>query len=236
MGEEAVVIIEAYCMVVARNQDRTTVAPRILFEAPGQLSEVDPDSIAANETYDGALVSGGDLSDRDLAGTTFTECELAGLTLTEAQFRGARFVDTLVSASFAPVLLAARSSWRRCRIETPRWGSAELFEANWNDVHILGGKIDFLNLRTSTLVNVLIENCTITELDLGGAQLDRVAFVNCRIDTLEAANARCNSVDLRTSEFARINGFDGLRGATIDDLQLSLFSSALADHVGIRVE
>jgi uncharacterized protein YjbI with pentapeptide repeats len=111
-----------------------------------------------------------------------------------------------------------------------------LFETNWDAVHLLGGKIDFLNLRTAKMTNVLFENCTITELDISGAQLDRVAFVNCRIDTLESANARCKSVDLRTTEFARINGLDGLRGATIDDLQLSLFAQALAGHLGILVE
>jgi uncharacterized protein YjbI with pentapeptide repeats len=223
-------------MVVTRNQDRTTIAPRISFETPGGLTEVDLETLRAHETYDGALLAAGDLSGRDLAGITFSESTLEGLTLTETQLRGAQFVDTLVGASFAPVFLAARSGWRRCRVETPRWGSAELFETNWDAVHVLGGKIDFLNLRTSKLTNVLFENCTITELDIGGAQLDRVAFVNCRIDVLEAANARCKSVDLRTSEFSRINGLDGLRGATIDDLQLSLFASALASHLGIRVE
>ena len=186
--------------------------------------------------YDGVLVPSADLSGVDLAGVTFAESELAGLTVSETQFRGARFVDTLVDASFAPVFLAARSSWRRCRIAAPRWGSAELFETNWDDVHVLGGKIDFLNLRSATLTNVIFENCTITELDLGGAELDRVSFVNCRIDTLESANARCTTVDLRTSDFARINGFDGLRGATIDELQLTLFSSAIAVHLGLGVE
>ena len=223
-------------MVVARNQDRTTIAPRISFEAPGGLTEVDLESLRPHENYDGAELAQGDLSGRDLTGVTFSESVLEGLTLTDTQFRGAQFVDTRVAGSFATVLLAARSGWRRCRIETPRWGSAELFDTIWDTVHVLGGKIDFLNLRTSKLTNVLFENCTITELDISAGQLDRVAFLNCRIDTVEAANARCNSVDLRTSEFSRINGLDGMRGATIDDLQLSLFASAFASHLGIRIE
>lgn len=213
-----------------------TAAPVLGFERPGSLSTLDASALSARTGYDGVLVDGGDLSDVDLTASSFTECELIGLTLTDAQLRGARFVDSLVVSSFAPSLSAARTTWRRCEVESPRWGSAELFDAEFDSVRISGGKIDFLNLRGAKLINLLIENCTITELDLGGATLDRVALSNCRIETLDVTRAGCTSFDLRTSEFSRINGIDGLRGATIDDYQLSAFASAFADHLGVRVE
>lgn len=205
------------------------------FERPQSLISVDVSALGARQNYDGSLIDGGDASGLDLTATSFTECELASLTLTDAQLRGARFVDTVLTAPFAPSLLAARTSWRRCEIENPRWGSAELFDSEFDSVRITGGKIDFLNLRGSKLTNLLIENCTITELDLGGATLERVALANCRIDTLDVTRTRAKFFDLRTSEFARLTGIEGLRGGMIDELQLSLFSGAMADHLGITV-
>lgn len=221
---------------MTNSRNRGTAAPLIDWSPPPSLKEADASTLRARDDREGELLADADLSGVDLTAMSFIECELAALTLTDAQLRGTRFVDTLVSTSFAPVLLAARTTWRNCRIENPRWGSAELFDATLDSVHLRGGKIDFLNLRNSSLTNVLIEDCTITELDLGGFHGSRVALVNCRVDTLDVTRATCVSVDLRTSDFARINGIDGLRGATIDDVQLSLFAPALAGHLGIRVE
>lgn len=103
-------------------------------------------------------------------------------------------------------------------------------------MHLRGGKIDYLNLRGSRLTNVLIEDCTITDLDLGGIQGNRVSLANCRIDTLDLTQAKCIHVDLRTSEFSSITGVEGLKGATVDDAQLSLLAPLLASHLGIVVE
>lgn len=221
---------------MASAANRPTAAPLLDFRPLEGLTAIDAATLRARDDHEGELLASADLSGADLAAMTFLECELSALTLTEAQMRGTRFVDSLIAASFAPVLLAARTTWRNCRIENPRWGSAELFGATFDSVHVRGGKIDFLNLRGSSLTNVLIEDCTITELDLGGFRGRRVSLVNCRVDTLDATRASCADVDLRTSEFGRINGIDGLKGATIDELQLSLFAPALAGHLGIRVE
>jgi uncharacterized protein YjbI with pentapeptide repeats len=215
---------------------KQTLAPLLGFDLPDELENADATSISARDHREGERFSDADLSGVDLSSAEFIECELSDLTLTETQLRGARFVDTLVSASFAPVLLAARTTWRRSRIENPRWGSAELFDASLDTLHVRGGKIDFLNLRGSQLTNVLFEGCTITELDLGGFRGNRVAFANCRIETLDATRANCTNVDLRTSDFARVNGVDGLRGATLDESQLMQFASTFASHLGVRIE
>jgi uncharacterized protein YjbI with pentapeptide repeats len=121
-------------------------------------------------------------------------------------------------------------------IENPRWGSAELFEADAESLQIRGGKIDFLNLRNSRLIDVLIEDCTITDPDLGGCRGTRIALRNCRVGTLDVTRARLADVDLRSTPFSAVNGLDGLRGVTIDDDQLSLFAPLLAAHLGIRVD
>ena len=212
-----------------------TVAPRLSFTVP-RVDDASGDELLAGEDYEGQRYSDVDFGEFDLTGTTFRECELAAITLNEAGMRGVRFIDSLVTASFAPVLRAPRSTWRDTLVESPRWGSAELFDSELRSVHIRGGKIDYLNLRGSTLADVLIEDCFITDLDLGGAKATRVALKNCRIDTIDLTRSTNRDLDLRGCDFAALNGLDGARGVTVDEGQLSLLAPLLASHLGLIVE
>jgi uncharacterized protein YjbI with pentapeptide repeats len=161
---------------------------------------------------------------------------LESVTLTDTGLRGARFVDAMVRSSFATSLVAARSTWRRVQLDSPRWGSAELFDSEFESVHLRGGKIDFLNLRGAKLTDVLIEGAQITELDLAGFEGKRVAIRNCRIDTLDLTRATSLDVDLRDSSFSRVVGIEGMRGTILNELQLAEFAPVLADLIGIRIE
>lgn len=212
-----------------------TQAPILDFHAP-EVEDADAASLVHGELHERERHSGLDLSGMDLEDLSFLECELDSLTLTETRMRGTRFVESLITAPFAPILLASRTAWRDVRIERPRWGSAELYDAELEAVHIVGGKIDYLNLRDSRLSNVLLEGCTIGELDLRRTRLARVALRDCTIGTVELDRASCKDVDIRSSQFSVVNGLDGLRGVTIDDLQLSEFAPLFAQHLGVVVE
>jgi uncharacterized protein YjbI with pentapeptide repeats len=225
-------------MSPARNasNNATPEPPLIEFVPLRDLNQVDPALLRARTTHEGELLDSDDLSDVDLSSTSFLECELRDLVLTDADLRGTRIVESLVVRPFATVLRAGRSTWRNSVIDTPRWGSAEAYDSDFHSVQFTGGKIDLLNLRDSRLTNVLFDGCVIGELDLSGVRANRVAFANCRIGTLDLTRATCTSVDLRSSEFAQFNGFDGLRGTTIDTQQLFAFAPRLATQFGIRVE
>jgi uncharacterized protein YjbI with pentapeptide repeats len=211
-------------------------APRITFVEPAGLTEADAQTLEPHENREGEHFDGGDVSEVDLSGASFMECVLDALTLTDTGLRGARFVDTRLSASFATSLVAARSTWRRVRIESPRWGSAELFDAGLESVTIAGGKIDFLNLRGAKLTDVLIEDAQITELDLASFTGTRVTVRNCRIDTLDMTRATCVDVDLRDTSFSRVIGIEGMRGTILNEVQLAEFAPVMAGLLGIRIE
>jgi uncharacterized protein YjbI with pentapeptide repeats len=211
-------------------------APRISLSAPVGLTDGDVQTLEPHESREGERFDGGDLTDVDLSGASLMECVLDAVTLTETGLRGARFVDSLLSASFATSLVAARSTWRRVRIENARWGSAELFDSEFESVILSGGKIDFLNLRGAKLTDVLIEDAHITELDLAGFVGTRVAIRNCRIDTLDFTRATCLDVDLRESTFSRVVGIQGMRGTILSEHQLAEFAPVMAGLLGIRVE
>jgi len=211
-------------------------APRITFAAPTGLADGDVQGLEPHESREGERFDGGDLTDVDLSGISLMECVLDAVTLTDTGLRGARFVDSVVSASFATSLVAARSTWRRVRIENARWGSAELFDSVLESVAVAGGKIDFLNLRGAKLTDVEIENAQITELDLASFIGTRVAIRNCRIDTIDFTHATCVDVDLRDTTFSRFVGIQGMRGTILSEAQLAEFAPVMAGLLGIRVE
>jgi uncharacterized protein YjbI with pentapeptide repeats len=103
-------------------------------------------------------------------------------------------------------------------------------------VQIDGSKLDFVNLRNATMTDVLISNCIIDELDISSAVVQRLELRDCRIGTLDVAGARLTDVDLRSSDFSAIHSLEGLKGATIDDAQLSLLAPLLAAHLGILLD
>jgi uncharacterized protein YjbI with pentapeptide repeats len=210
--------------------------PRISLSAPVGLVDGDVQTLEPHESREGERFNGGDLTDVDLSGAALSECVLEAVTLTDTGLRGARFVDCMVNSSFATSLVAARSTWRRVRIDNARWGSAELFDAEFESVIISGGKIDFLNFRGARLTDVLIENAQITELDLASFIGTRVAVRNCRIETLDFTRATCLDVDLRASTFSRVLGIQGMRGAILSEEQLADFAPIMAGQLGIRIE
>lgn len=218
------------------SKPHVTTPPQLDFATPRVVAAADASLLRARDEREGEQYAKADLTGHDLSHTSFTECDFTSITMTDTQLCGARFRETLVTGSFATVLPAERTTWRDVRIELPRWGMAELFDADLTSAHIHGGKIDYLNFRNSRLTDVLIEETTITELDLGGFRGVRVALANCRIGTLDLTKATCTDVDLRTSEFSAINGLDGFGGATIDDSQLTHLAPLLATHLGIIVE
>jgi uncharacterized protein YjbI with pentapeptide repeats len=196
---------------------------------------------------DGALLCSGDgreaeryagvnFDGRDLTGISFGECEFTKVSLHETKLRGASFSECLAADLHAPVFSAPRSSWRDVRIEHARLGSVEAYEATLRSVQIDGSKLDFVNLRNATLTDVLFSNCIIDELDLGSATVHRLQLQNCRIGTLDVGGAKLTDVDLRGGDFSAVHGLEGLRGATIDDAQLSQLAPLLAAHLGLRVE
>ncbi|WP_026533189.1 pentapeptide repeat-containing protein [Arthrobacter sp. H41] len=210
-------------------------APRLERVEPANLTPGDAGALRSGDTCEGEQYVRANLDDRDLTGVTFLECSLEAVSMNNAELRGARFRECTFTELFAPVFRASRSAWRDVVLDGTRWGSAELYDGVFESVRIDGGKLDFVNFRSSKLSDVVVSDCIIGELDLTGVTGSRIAFVRCRIDTLTLSDSRLRDVDLRTSDFRAINGMEGLRGVTIDEYQLSLLAPYLAESLGISV-
>src|SRR5699024_11539054 len=94
----------------------------------------------------------------------------------------------------------------------------------------------WINLRASTLEVVVFEGCTSGEVDLTGATATRVSFIDSRADVVALAQARLTDVDLRGLEMGQVSNLEGMKGATLDALQVTALATTFAGHLGIRVE
>ena len=220
----------------SRAKKSGTLSPTIDAIVLDDLLSVDGSLLRSGSDSDGELFDRVEFDGRDLTGATFRECEFRGVSIHDTKLRGVTFAECVIADLQAPVFSAPRSSWRDVRIEHSRLGSVEIYEATMRSVQIDGSKLDFVNLRNANLTDVLLTNCIIEELDLSSATVQRLELRDCRIGTLDVSGSRFKDVDLRSSDFSAVLGIEGLKGATIDDAQLSLFAPVFAAHLGVIVE
>ena len=191
--------------------------------------------VYAEESLEGLMIRAAAWADRDLHGLTLLDCTLQGAELDGANLKGARIHDTELAEISAPSLAAPESSWCTASVRDSRIGAAVLHGGDWRSVLVTGCKIDFLNLRDTTLQDVVFENCSFRDVDLVNARATRVAFRDCRAETLDVRFAQFDAVDLRGLEFTRVDGLAALRGTVLDEQQLMALAPALARHLGIDV-
>ncbi|GAA1964070.1 pentapeptide repeat-containing protein [Agromyces allii] len=211
-----------------------TIAPRLDRILLPELDEADASVLTPGADLEGVRVAGGDLSERDLTGIRLREVEIAGVSAHDVHLRGADIAESVLDRWDAPVLRAPRATLRDVVVSNSRVGSVEFYENTWQAVHFVGCKLGFVNLRGATLRDVRFTDCTVDELDLGGARVERLAFTDSDVRSLDVTGARLSDADLRGLDLD-VTGVEGLRGATMDELQVALIATRLAEHVGIRI-
>ena len=169
-------------------------------------------------------------------GDTVEACRFDGLELGTWALRGAHIVESVLAGANIPVVSAARGGWRDVDLRDSRFGSVEAFDVAWRGIRFTRCKLGYVNLRGAELLDIAFIDCSIDEIDLLDAAARRVAFDGTRVGTLNASGARLTDVDLRGADIGQVVGMQGLRGATISPEQLQLMAPALADLAGLVVE
>ena len=118
--------------------------------ADGDASALVPEGHLAGMSFVGAELDG-----RRLAGISFRECTLQDVSVDGADLRAAGFVDVAIERLNAPVFSAPRSQFRRVVVDGSRFGSAEVYESEWESVEIRNCKLGYVNLRGAELQDVL---------------------------------------------------------------------------------
>lgn len=186
--------------------------------------------------YDGLELADLDLAGQNGVGARFMDCALRRCGLDEAGLGKARILDSVLEGVRGVGTDLAGASLRDVELLEARLGGVQLYGAVLERVLVRGGKIDYLNLRTARLRDVVFEGCVLVEPDFGGAVLERVEFRGCVVRGADFTGARMADVDLRgASELGIARGVDALAGAVISPAQLFDLAPAFAAQLGVRV-
>ncbi|WIJ45674.1 pentapeptide repeat-containing protein [Curtobacterium citreum] len=215
-----------------------TDAPRITLTEPTDLQDWSPapGDLLTGDRIEAKRIAVLDVAGERLPDLELEECVVGTLRADGTDLRGLRVRDSVVETLDAPVFRASSSAWREVRVAGGRVGSAELYDATLNAVEFVGMKLGFVNLRGSTLTDVVFRDCVLDELDIADARLLRVSFEGTRIRSAEGSNTRIDHVDLRAADLDRVERLEGFRGATIGADQLYALAPLLAAQAGYRVD
>lgn len=187
--------------------------------------------------YDGVEFRDADLAGQDGAGARFLDCAVTNCAFDETGLRHARVLDSVLTGIRGVGTNLAEATLRDVELVDARLGGTQLHGSVLERVVVRGGKIDYLNLRTARLRDVVFESCVLVEPDFGDAVLERVEFVDCAVKGADFRGVTMKDVDLRGAASLEIaSGVERLAGAVISMSQLLDLAPVLAVQLGIRVE
>jgi uncharacterized protein YjbI with pentapeptide repeats len=189
-----------------------------------------------DEDYEGLRFADATFNEAAAGGCHFLDCSFAGVSLAGGWLRKSRFTDaTLLQVRFVATDLA-ETGWQDTVLTGCALAGVQAFSAALRRVRFRDGKLDSVNFRESVLIDVTFEDCVLRDVDFGGATLQRVSFPGCTLTGADFTKVTCTDVDLRGAQLGITAGYESLRGATIDSVQLVGLAPYLARHLGITVE
>jgi len=217
--------------------------PRALADLPfaAELRPFDGE-LELEGDYDRVLFDGAAFAEAVAGGSRFAESAFTGVTFDGGRLRRARLSDVWFGETRFVALDAAECSWTDVWFSGCVLAGVQAFASVLRRVTLRGCKLDSVNFRECTLTDVLFEDCVLRDADFGGAKLTRVRFPGCTLSDADFTKVTCTDVDLRGAALggdgtAGIRaGYDSLRCARIDTLQLMTLAPLLARHLGIAVE
>ena len=170
------------------------------------------------------------------AGGRIMRSRLDRVGLTSARLRSLSLTDVAAVALEASGADWSGATLRRVEITGSRLGGLQLVEAAAEQVLFRDCRLELATLRGARLRNVRFERCLLDDTDFLGATLQAVGFEACRLLRADFTSATLTRVDLRGSDLDPAGDVNGLRGATIDSVQLAGLAPLLARAAGIKVE
>ena len=170
------------------------------------------------------------------AGGQILRSRLDRVGLTGARLRSLVLTDVLASGLEASGADWSGAALRRVELSGARLGGLQFVEASASDVVFRDCRLELATWRGAKLRDVVFDGCILDDADFYGAQLQAVRFEDCRLLRADFSSARLARVDLRGSELEPVGDVGGLRGATIDSVQLAGLAPLLARAAGIKID
>jgi uncharacterized protein YjbI with pentapeptide repeats len=186
------------------------------------------------DDYERVLFDGAVFDDAAAGNCHFLDCSFAGVSFGGGRLRKSRFTGVAMRDTRFVAVELSETGWQDAVLTGCALAGVQAFSAVMRRVTFRDCKLDSVNFRTGTLADVSFENCLLRDVDLGGATLERVSFPGSTLGA-DFTKAACTDVDLRGAVLGITAGYDALRGATIDSVQLVALAPLLARHLGITV-
>jgi uncharacterized protein YjbI with pentapeptide repeats len=199
-----------------------------------ELSRYEGD-LEPEEDYEKLRFDGLSFDDADAVACHFIDCAFGSVSFGGGRLRKSRFTDvTMREVRFVATDLA-ETSWQDVTLAGCALAGVQAFSAGLRRVVFRDSKLDSVNFRGGSLIDVTFENCVLLDADFGGARLQRVSFGGCTLARADFTKVTCTDVDLRGARLGITAGYESLRGATIDSVQLVALAPLLARHLGLTV-
>jgi uncharacterized protein YjbI with pentapeptide repeats len=202
---------------------------------PETLEDIEVAELSAQFELEGVRLSSSALNGADAGSGRFERAHLRDVDLEDSKLRALELVDVR-GERFS----AANGDWggaalRRVAFQKSRMTGLNLGEARIEEARFEGCKLDYANFRHCVIEHVSFEDCVLANADFQGARIYAARFSGCQLTAADFTKAELAHVDLRGSELALAGSVLGLRGATIDSLQLMDLSRTIAHELGIVV-
>ncbi len=220
-------------------------SPRNLADLPFAASlSLFEGTLELEGDYDRVRFDGSAFADAMAGGSRFAESGFTGVTLDGGRMRRARLSEVWFGETRLVAFDLAESSLTEVWFSGCVLAGVQAFALTARRVTFRDCKLDSVNFRECKFTDVLFEDCVLRDVDFGGAKLTRVRFPGCTLSGADFTKVTCVDVDLRGARLGAGGpgdlgiraGYDSLRGARIDTLQLLTLAPLLAHHLGITVE
>lgn len=155
--------------------------------------------------------------------------------LTEAKLEKFAARDAIFKNCDFSAAGCSEASLQRVSFNGGRMTGWDCNKGMFKDVTIENCKLDMTNFRFMKLTRVRFVSCMMTEADFLGSELSEVSFEDCLLERADFNQCKLKNVDLRSSQLINLRGWQYLKGATIDNLQLMAAAPYLANEIGITV-
>ncbi|WP_432280627.1 pentapeptide repeat-containing protein [Streptomyces luomodiensis] len=221
----------------SRRDSATPPRPRPLDALPyaHRLSpfsgEIEPEGVYEWLHFDGSA-----LEDLDGESSRFSESAFSSVTFTGGGYRRSRFDDVWLNAVRMVGTDLSETTWLNSECSAGILAGTEIHSAGMHRVVFHGCKFDSVNLRGAALRDVAFVDCLLRDVDFGGATLTGTSFPGSTLDGVHLRKATLADVGLHEAAGLHIaSGLEALNGATISSTQLLDLAPALAQVIGLTV-
>jgi uncharacterized protein YjbI with pentapeptide repeats len=138
-----------------------------------------------------------------------------GVELEQPQAGGARFTECAFSSAAFTGGRLRRARFDDVWAHGVRWVGTDLSHTGWLDTELIAGMLAGLEIYDAELRRVAFHNCKLDSVNLRGSTLRDVSFTDCLLRDVDFAGAKLTGVALPGSTLEGVR-FDGARLSKVD--------------------